>query len=96
MTSYQRLNQDQYADIFEHAPSFNEKKAFVNVFRKKWKEDKGYCSLFDKLRNCRLAKSHSLDKVERRTKLNKAMKLRVTKIVEQAKQAAQQVEQEEQ
>ena len=66
--SYQRLHQDQYLDIFDHTPSFNEKKAFVGVFRKKWKEDKGYCSLFDKLRNVRLAKSMSIDVVERRTR----------------------------
>jgi len=30
-------------------PSFPEKKAFVDIFRKKWKEDKGYCSVFDKI-----------------------------------------------
>jgi hypothetical protein len=43
--------------IFEHKPSFNEKKAFVSMFRRKWKEDKGYCSLFDKRKSVKLAKS---------------------------------------
>jgi len=47
--------------IFEHKPSFNEKKAFVGMFRKKWKEDKGYCSLFDKRKSARMAKSASID-----------------------------------
>ena len=45
---YVRLSQYEYETIFEKDPSFNEKKAFVEVFRKKWKEDKGFCSMFDK------------------------------------------------
>lgn len=45
---YVRLSQLEYETIFEKDPSFNEKKAFVEVFRRKWKEDKGYCSMFDK------------------------------------------------
>lgn len=54
---YVRLSQDEYETIFEKDPSFNEKKAFVEVFRRKWKEDKGYCSLFDKRQKYRKAKS---------------------------------------
>ena len=46
--SYVRLSQQEYDTIFERDPSFNEKKAFVDVFRRKWREDKGYCSMFDK------------------------------------------------
>ena len=45
---YVRLSQFEYETIFEKDPSFNEKKAFVEVFRRKWKEDKGYCSMFEK------------------------------------------------
>lgn len=63
-SSYVRLKSDEYGTIFEHKPSFNEKKAFVGMFRKKWKEDKGYCSLFDKRKTAKLAKSASIDKVE--------------------------------
>ena len=54
---YVRLSQREYDTIFEKDPSFNEKKAFVEVFRRKWKEDKGYCSLFDKRQKYRKAKS---------------------------------------
>ena len=60
-SAFVRLNQEQYLTIFEHKPSFNEKKAFVDLFRRKWKEDKGYCSLFDKRKSARLAKSASID-----------------------------------
>lgn len=41
-----QLSAQEYNSIFENPPSFYEKKAFVDVFRRKWKEDKGYCSLF--------------------------------------------------
>ena len=54
---YVRLSQYEYETIFEMNPSFNEKKAFVEVFRRKWKEDKGYCSMFDKRQKYRKAKS---------------------------------------
>lgn len=43
-----RLTTFEYDSIFENPPTFQEKKAFVDVFRRKWKEDKGYCSIFDK------------------------------------------------
>jgi hypothetical protein len=43
-----RLSAFEYESIFDNPPTFDEKKAFVDVFRKKWKEDKGYCSVFDK------------------------------------------------
>ena len=54
---YVRLSQFEYDTIFEKDPSFNEKKAFVEVFRRKWREDKGYCSMFDKRQKYRKAKS---------------------------------------
>ena len=38
----------EYESIFDNLPSFQEKKAFIEVFRKKWREDKGFCSIFDK------------------------------------------------
>ena len=43
-----KLTQIEYDSIFDNPPTFPEKKAFVDVFRKKWREDKGYCSVFDK------------------------------------------------
>lgn len=43
-----RLSQMEYDSIFDNPPTFEEKKAFIEVFRKKWREDKGYCSMFDK------------------------------------------------
>ena len=52
-----RLSQHEYDTIFEKDPSFNEKKAFVEVFRRKWREDQGYCSMFDKRQKYRKAKS---------------------------------------
>ena len=62
---YVRLSQYEYETIFEKDPSFNEKKAFVEVFRRKWKEDKGYCSMFEKRAKFRKAKSAFLGKRER-------------------------------
>lgn len=43
-----RLTQVEYESIFDNLPSFSEKKAFIEVFRRKWREDKGFCSMFDK------------------------------------------------
>jgi hypothetical protein len=59
----------QYESIFDNPPTFYEKKAFVDVFRKKWREDKGYCSMFDKRNQYKSAKSVATSKV-RLTKLN--------------------------
>ncbi|CDW79371.1 UNKNOWN [Stylonychia lemnae] len=61
-----RLSQVEYDSIFDNAPSFQEKKAFIEVFRKKWKEDKGYCSMFDKrqaFRQAMLEKRKSMNKI---------------------------------
>lgn len=44
-----KLSQQEYDSIFDNPPTFQEKKAFVEIFRRKWREDKGYCSLFEKL-----------------------------------------------
>jgi hypothetical protein len=45
----QTISQDQYDKIFhDHQATFYERRAFVDMFRKKWREDKGLCSLFDK------------------------------------------------
>lgn len=57
-----RLSQAEYESIFDNAPSFQEKKAFIDVFRKKWKEDKGYCSLFDKRNAFKQAVLNSISK----------------------------------
>ena len=43
-----KLTSYEYESIFDNPPTFFEKKAFVDVFRKKWREDKGYCSMFNK------------------------------------------------
>ena len=45
----------EYESIFDNLPSFQEKKAFIEVFRKKWREDKGFCSIFDKRQNFKQA-----------------------------------------
>ena len=34
--------------MFDRAPNFYEKKSMVDQLRRKWKEDKGYCSMFSK------------------------------------------------
>jgi hypothetical protein len=44
----QTISQDEYESIFHDNPTFYEKKAFVEMFRRKWREDKGFCSIFDK------------------------------------------------
>lgn len=47
--SVEQVTQDDYNSIFnDTTTSFYEKKAFVDLFRRKWREDKGLCSLFDK------------------------------------------------
>lgn len=43
-----KLSVDEYDSVFKQNPSFYEKQAFVELFRKKWKEDNGYCSKFQK------------------------------------------------
>lgn len=42
------ISQEEYDSIFHDNPTFYEKRAFVEMFRRKWREDKGLCSLFDK------------------------------------------------
>jgi hypothetical protein len=54
-----KLTQLEYESIFDNPPTFPEKKAFVEVFRKKWREDRGYCSVFEKLQNYKEARSRS-------------------------------------
>jgi hypothetical protein len=44
-----KLTQTEYDSIFDNPPTFPEKRAFIEVFRKKWREDKGYCSMFEKM-----------------------------------------------
>ena len=53
---YVRLTQREYQTIFDRDPTFNEKKAVVDQFRRKWKEDKGYCSMFDKRKDFKEAR----------------------------------------
>lgn len=57
------------------------------MFRKKWKEDKGYCSLFDKRKSARMAKSASIDQVERRQRMMNLFRLKMEKQVEINKQS---------
>lgn len=42
------ITQNDYESIFQDNPTFYEKKAFVDMFRKKWREDRGLCSIFEK------------------------------------------------
>jgi uncharacterized Zn finger protein len=51
------LTADEYASIFKAPVSFYEKKAHVDSLRKKWKEDKGYGSLFRKAHEFKVKKS---------------------------------------
>ena len=57
-----RLSSQEYDSIFENPPSFYEKKAFVDLFRKKWRSDKGYCSLFSKRRQYKEARKQFHEK----------------------------------
>jgi len=45
---YVRLSSSDYNKIFDREPTFNEKKAFVGIFRHKWMQDKKYASMFDR------------------------------------------------
>jgi len=76
-TTYVRLSQVEYESIFERDPSFNEKKAFVDVFRRKWKEDKGYTSMFHRRQGYKLAKSASNDALDRRRRTKSNLKTRI-------------------
>ena len=54
-----RISRDEYNQIFDRDPTFNERKAFVNVFRKQWKDDMGYGSMFNRRKSYKLAKNKS-------------------------------------
>ena len=49
--------------MFDRAPNFYEKKSMVDQLRRKWKEDKGYCSMFSKRKDFKDAKNKQLEKV---------------------------------
>ena len=44
-----RLSQEEYASIFQKPVSFYAKKAHVDSLRQRWREDKGYGSIFQKV-----------------------------------------------
>jgi len=47
---------DQQEEIKKALPSFKEKMAFVDALKKRWREQKGYCSVFDRIRAEKLKK----------------------------------------
>ena len=47
---YVRLKQNEYEQIFDREPSFNEKRAFTGIFRHQWKQEQKYTSVFDRRR----------------------------------------------
>ena len=47
-SKYVRLPSSDYNQIFDREPTFNEKKAFVNIFRQKWMKDNKHSSMFDR------------------------------------------------
>jgi hypothetical protein len=67
-----RLSANEYNQIFDREPSFNERKAFVDVFRKQWKDDMGYGSMFNRRKSYKMAKTKSAEALERiqKTKVN--------------------------
>ena len=42
------MKADEYEEIFERTPTFEEKKAFINLIRHKWKEEMKLTSIFDR------------------------------------------------
>ena len=56
---FARLTREEYEVIFDRNPSFNEKRAFIEVLRRKWKQDKGYASKFSKIKSYRAAKTRT-------------------------------------
>lgn len=61
-----KLTQQEYDSIFDNPPTFQEKRAFIEIFRKKWREDQGYCSLFEKLNLYKQARSRHESAGQRR------------------------------
>lgn len=50
------LHADQQEQIKRALPSFKERMAFVNALKRRWKEQKGFCSVFDRARAQKLKK----------------------------------------
>jgi len=44
------LDQSSQDKVKKILPSFKEKMAFVDALKKRWREQKGYCSIFERLR----------------------------------------------
>lgn len=59
------MSPEEYESIFEHQPSFYEKKAFSELFMRKWKEEKGYCSKFTRRPIYKEALQEFKDKISR-------------------------------
>lgn len=57
---YQRLDHSDYEQIFERPPTFNEKKAFISLFRHKWKQDMKLTSVFERRHKYKIAKGNSV------------------------------------
>lgn len=48
MTNGVHLQQSDYEKIFDHKPTFQEKRAFVGLLRHKWKQAMKLTSMFDR------------------------------------------------
>ena len=56
-TQTDNLETDQrFTELKKLLPSFKERLAFVNSLKKRWREQNGYCSVFDRIRAQKLQK----------------------------------------
>ena len=74
---YVRLPSSDYSQIFDREPTFNEKKAFINIFRQKWMQENKHSSMFDRRKLYSQAKSNSQKALSRKQLLAENLRLRI-------------------
>lgn len=95
---YVRLPSSDYSQIFDREPTFNEKKAFISIFRQKWMQENKHSSMFDRRKLYSEAKSSSQKALSRKQLMRENLRLRMEqrlKEVEKQNESKQQSEPEE-
>lgn len=92
---YVRLPSSDYNQIFDREPTFNEKKAFINIFRQKWMQENKHSSMFDRRKLYTEAKSSSQKALSRQQLLKENFRLRMEKRLKEAEQQNQDQQQSE-
>ncbi len=86
---YVRLPSSDYSQIFDREPTFNEKKAFISIFRQKWMQENKHSSMFDRRKLYSEAKSSSQKALSRKQLLQENLRLRMEKRLKQAENQSQ-------